>query len=42
MQATAKERNLVTVLELALEMCERGFSFQRIDLNKFASDGIRH
>ncbi len=34
MQATAKERNLVTVLELALEMCERGFSFQRIDLNK--------
>lgn len=34
LQATPKEKNLVTVLELALEMCERGYSFKRIDLNK--------
>ncbi len=34
LQATPKEKNLLTVLEVALEMCERGFSFQKIDLYK--------
>ena len=39
-----KEKNLLTVLELALEMCERGFSFQKVDLyrssaNEFIIDG---
>ena len=29
-----KEKNLLTVIELALEMCERGYSFQKIDLYK--------
>ena len=28
LEASNKEKNLLTVLELALEMCERGFSFQ--------------
>ena len=32
--ASAKEKNLLTVLEVALEMCERGYSFQPIHLNK--------
>lgn len=32
LDATPKERNLLTVLEIALEMCERGFSFQKVDL----------
>ncbi|WP_188454354.1 PolC-type DNA polymerase III [Virgibacillus oceani] len=32
--ASPKEKNLLTVLEVALEMCERGFSFQRVDLYK--------
>lgn len=32
LEASTKEKNLQTVLELALEMCERGFSFQKIDL----------
>jgi DNA polymerase-3 subunit alpha (Gram-positive type) len=32
--ASPKEKNLVTVLELSLEMCERGFHFQRVDLYK--------
>ncbi|PYZ93109.1 PolC-type DNA polymerase III [Salipaludibacillus keqinensis] len=32
LDATPKEKSLVTVLELALEMCERGFSFQKVDL----------
>lgn len=31
-EATPKEKNLLTVLQVALEMCERGFSFQRVDL----------
>lgn len=44
LDATTKERNLQTVLELALEMCERGFSFQKVDLyrsdaSKFIIDG---
>ncbi|RKD24266.1 PolC-type DNA polymerase III [Ammoniphilus oxalaticus] len=30
--ASPKERNTQTVLELALEMCERGFHFKNIDL----------
>ncbi len=30
--APPKEKNLLTVLELALEMCERGFHFKNIDL----------
>jgi DNA polymerase III subunit alpha, Gram-positive type len=32
--ASPKEKNLMTVLEVALEMCERGFSFQKVDLYK--------
>ncbi|MBP3038373.1 PolC-type DNA polymerase III [Bacillaceae bacterium Marseille-Q3522] len=32
LDASAKERNLLTVLELALEMNERGFSFTKVDL----------
>src|SRR5699024_7976457 len=30
--AAPKERTLLTVLEVALEMCERGFHFQKVDL----------
>ncbi len=32
--ASPKEKNLLTVLEIALEMCERGFSFKKVDLYK--------
>lgn len=32
LDASPKEKNLLTVLELALEMCERGLSFQKVDL----------
>ncbi|MEC5422658.1 PolC-type DNA polymerase III [Virgibacillus sp. C22-A2] len=32
--AAPKEKNLLTVLEISLEMCERGFSFSRVDLYK--------
>ncbi|MFA9558046.1 PolC-type DNA polymerase III [Evansella sp. AB-rgal1] len=32
LDATPKEKSVVTVLELALEMCERGLSFQKVDL----------
>ncbi|GGH82099.1 DNA polymerase-3 subunit alpha (Gram-positive type) [Pullulanibacillus pueri] len=32
LDASPKEKSLLTVLEIALEMCERGFSFQSIDL----------
>ncbi len=32
--ASAKEKNLLTVLELANEMLERGFGFKMIDLDK--------
>ena len=44
LDASTKEKNLLTVLELALEMCERGFSFEKIDLyrssaNEFIIDG---
>jgi DNA polymerase III subunit alpha, Gram-positive type len=34
LEASNKEKNLLTVLELALEMSERGFSFKNIDLYK--------
>ncbi|WP_096435372.1 PolC-type DNA polymerase III [Alteribacter populi] len=34
LDASPKEKSLVTVLELSLEMCERGFSFQKVDLYK--------
>ncbi|MCH1623747.1 PolC-type DNA polymerase III [Fredinandcohnia quinoae] len=44
LEASPKEKNLLTVLELALEMSERGFSFKKIDLyrssaNEFIIDG---
>ncbi|MBB5323636.1 DNA polymerase-3 subunit alpha (Gram-positive type) [Anoxybacillus tepidamans] len=44
LDASAKEKNLLTVLEIALEMCERGFSFKNIDLyrsqaTQFVIDG---
>ncbi len=44
LDATAKEKNVLTVLEIALEMCERGFQFQRVDLyrssaSEFIIDG---
>ncbi|WP_026906154.1 PolC-type DNA polymerase III [Paucisalibacillus globulus] len=32
--AAPKEKSLLTVLEIALEMCERGFSLQKVDLYK--------
>jgi DNA polymerase-3 subunit alpha (Gram-positive type) len=32
LDALPKEKSLLTVLELALEMCARGFSFQKVDL----------
>ncbi|WP_430696768.1 PolC-type DNA polymerase III [Metabacillus mangrovi] len=34
LEASPKEKNLMTVLELCLEMCARGYSFQRVDLYK--------
>ncbi|MDF2607671.1 MAG: polC [Bacillales bacterium] len=34
LEASPKEKNLLTVLEIALEMCERGFNFKKIDLYK--------
>ncbi|MDQ0214264.1 DNA polymerase-3 subunit alpha (Gram-positive type) [Oikeobacillus pervagus] len=44
LDAAPKEKSLLTVLEIALEMCERGFKFQKIDLyrssaNEFVIDG---
>lgn len=35
--APPKEKSLSTVLEVVLEMCERGFSFQKVDLYKSAA-----
>lgn len=32
LDASPKEKNLLTVLEMSLEMCERGYSFQKVDL----------
>ncbi|MCH6267086.1 PolC-type DNA polymerase III [Neobacillus citreus] len=37
LEASNKEKNLLTVLELALEMTERGYSFQNYDLYKSAA-----
>ncbi|RYL92982.1 PolC-type DNA polymerase III [Sporolactobacillus sp. THM19-2] len=37
--ALPKEKSLLTVLEVALEMCERGFRFQSVDL--YRSDATR-
>lgn len=42
--ASPKEKALITVLEMCLEMCERGFSFKNIDLyrshaSRFLIDG---
>ncbi|MHA6258745.1 PolC-type DNA polymerase III [Sporosarcina sp. CAU 1771] len=34
LDASPKEKNLLTVLEISLEMCERGFSFAKPDLYK--------
>jgi DNA polymerase III subunit alpha, Gram-positive type len=34
LDASTKEKNLMTVMELALEMCERGFNFAKVDLYK--------
>lgn len=44
LEASKKEKDLLTVLELALEMCERGMSFQKVDLyrskaSEFVIDG---
>jgi DNA polymerase-3 subunit alpha (Gram-positive type) len=33
-EAPPKEKNLLTVLEISLEMCERGFHFGKVDLYK--------
>lgn len=39
--ASAKEKNLLTVLELANEMIERGFNFKMVDINRsHSSDWI--
>ncbi|PLR84248.1 PolC-type DNA polymerase III [Bacillus canaveralius] len=38
LDASPKEKNLLTVLELALEMCERGFSFGKVDLYRSSAD----
>lgn len=35
---TAKEKNLLTVLEVCLEMYSRGFKFERVDLYRSGSD----
>lgn len=34
LDASTKEKNLMTVMEIALEMCERGFGFAKVDLYK--------
>ncbi|MFS1518411.1 PolC-type DNA polymerase III [Bacillus sp. SCS-151] len=44
LEASTKEKNLLTVLEISMEMCERGFSFKKVDLykssaNEFIIDG---
>lgn len=38
LEASTKEKNLLTVMELALEMVERGFTFQKVDLYKSEAD----
>ncbi|MGO4887743.1 PolC-type DNA polymerase III [Anaerobacillus sp. MEB173] len=37
LDASPKEKSLLTVLEIALEMCERGFTFQKVDLYRSAA-----
>ncbi|WP_059105201.1 PolC-type DNA polymerase III [Shouchella shacheensis] len=37
LDAAPKEKAVLTVLELSLEMCERGFSFQKVDLYNSAA-----
>ena len=44
LDASKKEKDLMTVLELALEMCERGMNFKKVDLyrsqaSEFIIDG---
>ncbi|AKG05730.1 PolC-type DNA polymerase III [Salimicrobium jeotgali] len=44
LDATPKEKNLMTVLEISLEMCERGYNFGSVDLyrstaSEFIVDG---
>lgn len=44
LDAAPKERSLMTVLEIALEMCERGYHFKKVDLyrshaSEFIIDG---
>ncbi|SOB93255.1 helix-hairpin-helix protein [Ureibacillus xyleni] len=44
LEASKKEKDLLTVLELALEMCERGMNFKKVDLyrskaSEFIIDG---
>lgn len=41
LEASNKEKNLLTVLELALEMSERGYSFQNYDLYKSDASEFR-
>ncbi|WP_088005961.1 PolC-type DNA polymerase III [Indiicoccus explosivorum] len=38
LDASPKEKSLLTVLELSLEMCERGLSFQKVDLYRSSAD----
>jgi DNA polymerase III subunit alpha, Gram-positive type len=38
LDASTKEKNLLTVLELALEMNERGYSFKKVDLYKSSAN----
>ncbi|KKB38941.1 PolC-type DNA polymerase III [Bacillus thermotolerans] len=38
LEASPKEKSLLTVMELALEMCERGFKFQKVDLYRSSAD----
>ncbi|MGE6378097.1 PolC-type DNA polymerase III [Peribacillus muralis] len=38
LDASTKEKNTLTVLELALEMCERGYAFAKVDLYKSSAD----
>jgi DNA polymerase III subunit alpha, Gram-positive type len=38
LDASNKEKNLLTVLELALEMNERGYSFKKVDLYKSSAN----
>ncbi|MDZ5473442.1 PolC-type DNA polymerase III [Bacillus sp. 31A1R] len=41
LEASTKEKNLLTVMEIALEMSQRGFSFKKVDLyNSSASEFI--